>query len=326
MKDQGEHKVRPYKKRGPPEMGEIMRIEKLFVYAVIFGIVALANFAGAEPQPQTGAVIRLWQGDAPGAQGTADEDIPTLTVFLPPPDKANGASVVVSAPAADITAWPHTRENPSPNGSNSIGVSGFVLKYRLGPKYHHPVMMEDVNRAIRMVRSHAREWSLDPARIGVLGFSAGGHLASTAVTHFDSGRPDSQDSIEQASSRPDFGVLIYPVITMTDPYTHRGSRTNLLGKEPPQDLIDLMSSEKQVTDKTPPCFLVHSATDGAVPIQNSLMFVEACLKQKVPVELHMFDHGPHGFGLGGNDPALSQWPVFCEKWMNSHAWLKAREK
>lgn len=302
-----------------------MGIRKRLIGGIICGIAAWATLASADSPPQTGTVIRLWQGDAPGAQGTADEDIPTLTVYLPPPEKANGASVVVCPGGGYHGLAPHEGK-PVAEWLNTIGVSGFVLKYRLGPKYHHPVMMEDVNRAIRMVRSHAKEWSLDPARIGVLGFSAGGHLASTAVTHFDAGKPDSQDPVEQVSSRPDFGVLIYPVITMTDPYTHRGSRTNLLGKEPPQDLIDLMSSEKQVTEKTPPCFLVHSAVDGVVPIQDSLMFVEACLKNKVPVELHMFDHGPHGFGLGGNDPVLSQWPGLCEKWMGFHGWLKTTGK
>jgi acetyl esterase/lipase len=184
-------------------------------------------------------------------------------------------------------------------------------------------MMEDVNRAIRTVRGHAKEWNLDPDRIGVIGFSAGGHLASTAVTHFDDGKPDAADAVERVSSRPDFGIMIYPVITMTDPFAHAGSRRNLLGLNPPPELIDLMSSEKQVTDKTPPCFLVHTSTDTVVPLQNSLMFVEAMKEHHRPVELHVFDHGAHGFGLGGSDPTLSRWPGLCDKWMAEHGWLKS---
>lgn len=272
------------------------------------------------PPTDARTVLRLWKGDAPGAQGTADADIPTLTLFVPDPAKANGAAVVV-CPGGGYHGLAAHEGKPVAEWLNTLGVTAFVLKYRLGPKYHHPVEMEDVNRAIRTVRARSAEWKLDPKRIGVLGFSAGGHLASTAVTHFDDGKPDADDPIERASSRPDFGVLIYPVITMTDPFAHHGSRTNLLGDSPSDELIELMSNEKQVTDKTPPCFLVHTATDKVVPFQNSLMFAEAMQKHRIPVELHVFDHGAHGFGLGGKDPILSEWPALCAKWMQSHGWL-----
>lgn len=280
---------------------------------------------GAEPPAATRApiVVRLWEGDAPGAQGTADADIPTLTVFLPA-ERANGAAVVV-CPGGGYGGLAAHEGKPVAEWLNGVGVTGFVLKYRLGPRYHHPVMMQDVNRAIRLVRARAAEWNLDPSRVGVLGFSAGGHLASTAVTHFDDGKPDATDPIDRASSRPDFGVLIYPVITMTDPYTHHGSRTKLLGDAPAPELVDLMSNEKQVTDKTPPCFLVHTSTDTAVPFQNSLMFAEALQKHHVPVELHVFDHGAHGFGLGTKDPVLGRWPELCARWMEFHGWLKAAQ-
>lgn len=288
---------------------------------IVAAAPALAQPAPATRSADANAVLRLWQGDAPGAQGNADADIPTLTVFLPDPAKANGAAVVV-CPGGGYHALAAHEGKPVARWLNTLGVTAFVLKYRLGPKYHHPIERGDVSRAIRTVRARAAEWKLDPKRIGVLGFSAGGHLASTAVTHFDDGKPDAEDPIERASSRPDFGVLIYPVITMTDPFTHHGSRTNLLGDSPSDELVDLMSNEKQVSDKTPPCFLVHTATDKVVPFQNSLMFAEAMQKHHVPVELHVFDHGAHGFGLGGKDPVLSEWPGLCAKWMESHGWLK----
>ena len=283
-------------------------------------MAASAYAADAPPLPDTGTVIRLWSGDAPGAQGNADADVPTLTVYRA--NKPNGASVVVCPGGGYHGLAPHEGK-PVAEWLNEIGVTGFVLKYRLGPKYHHPVMMDDVNRAIRTVRANAANWQLDSHRIGVLGFSAGGHLASTAVTHFDDGKEDADDAAERVSSRPDFGVLIYPVITMTEPFVHKGSRTNLLGESPSDELIELLSNEKQVTDKTPPCFLVHSSSDTVVPFQNSLMFAEALAKHHVPVELHVFDHGAHGFGLGGKDESLSQWPDLCAAWMDHHGWLDA---
>jgi acetyl esterase/lipase len=266
-------------------------------------------------------VVRLWEGEAPGAVGTDDRDIPTLSVFRPEEDKANGAAVVV-CPGGGYGGLAEHEGKPVAEWLNSIGVTGLVLKYRLGPRYHHPAMMNDVNRAVRLVRARAEEWKLDPKRIGVLGFSAGGHLTSTAVTHFDGGDESAKDPVERVSCRPDFGILIYPVITLEGPYVHVGSRRNLLGADASPDLVEFMSSEKQVTDKTPPCFLVHTATDTGVPFQNSLLFAEALRAHGVPVELHVFDHGPHGFGLGKNDEVLKTWPKLCETWMRGHGWLK----
>lgn len=265
--------------------------------------------------------IRLWRDEAPGAIGSDDADIPTITVFRPAAGKMNGAAVVI-CPGGGYQALAFHEGQPVAEWLNTLGVTGVVLKYRLGPRYHHPAMLNDVSRAIRYVRSHAAEWKLDPDRIGVLGFSAGGHLASTAVTHFDDGNPDASDPIDRAGSRPNFGVLIYPVITLDGSSAHSGSRKNLLGDDPSPELVDSLSNEKQVTDKTPPCFLVHTSTDTAVPIENSILFVQALQKHHVPVELHIFDHGPHGFGLGGNDPTLKQWPTLCARWMDSHGWLK----
>ena len=270
-------------------------------------------------------IIRLWDGDAPGALGTQDRDIPTLSIFRPDPDNSTGTAVII-CPGGGYGALADHEGKPVAEWLNSLGVTGLVLKYRLGPRYHHPVMMFDVNRAVRLTRSRAEDWKLDPAHIGVLGFSAGGHLTSTAVTHFDSGDESASDPVDRVSSRPDFGILIYPVITLEPPYAHMGSRRNLLGPDASPDVLDLMSNEKQVTDKTPPCFLIHTATDTVVPFQNSLMFAQALRAHKVPVELHIFDHGPHGFGLGKNDPVLKTWPTLCESWMRYHGWLKKPDK
>ena len=271
------------------------------------------------------AVVRLWEGDGPGTKGNEDRDIPTLTIFKPEAGKANGAAVVICPGGGYGGLAPHEGK-PVAEWLNHIGVTGLVLKYRLGPRYHHPAMLNDVNRAVRMVRSHAEEWKINPQRIGVLGFSAGGHLTSTAVTHFDAGDENAPDPVDRVSSRPDFGVLIYPVITFEGPYAHAGSRRNLLGDEPSPELVELLSNEKQVTEKTPPCFLVHTSTDRGVPFQNSLMFADALRKHKVPVELHVFDHGDHGFGLGLTNPGLRQWPDLCAKWMEYHGWLKPPEQ
>lgn len=290
--------------------------------ALLCATAALVKARESKPdmhEPHEKSVIRLWESDAPGAQGKEDADIPTLTIFRP--ERPNGAAVVV-CPGGGYGGLAAHEGKPVAQWLNTLDVTGLVLKYRLGPKYHHPVEMGDVLRAIRLVRSHATDWKIDPRRIGVLGFSAGGHLASTAVTHFDAGNPDTADPIDRVSSRPDFGVLIYPVITLEGPKTHVGSRRNLLGDSPSQELLDLLSNQKQVTDQTPPCFLVHSSADRVVPFENSLMFAEALARHHVPVELHVFDHGPHGFGLGGDDPVLNQWPALCARWMQFHGWLK----
>jgi len=195
------------------------------------------------------------------------------------------------------------------------------VKYRLGPAYHHPTMIGDAQRAIRIARARAAEWNVDPRRLGIIGFSAGGHLASTAGTHFDAGNSASTDPIERASSRPDFELLIYPVITMRDSVTHGGSRLNLLGKQPTPELVQLLSNELQVTRETPPTFLVHSTDDRTVPVQNSLLFYEALKRNGVPVEMHVFEHGGHGYGMAPKDPALAIWTALCENWMRRHGWL-----
>jgi acetyl esterase/lipase len=201
---------------------------------------------------------------------------------------------------------------------NSLGVAGFILKYRhrnSGAGYGHPAPLQDAQRAVSMVRSRASEWNINPNRIGILGFSAGGHLASTAGTHFHKGSKDAKVSIDRVSSRPDFMILIYPVISLTEWFTHGGSSRNLLGDNPDKKLVENLSNEKQVTSETPPTFLVHTYEDKGVPAEHSIYFYLALRKAKVPAEMHIYQKGPHGFGLGKKHGAVSSWSVRCAEWM-----------
>jgi len=270
----------------------------------------------SSPQSEIRNPIVLWPAGAPGAVGSDPVDVPTLTPFLLPKEKATGAAVIV-LPGGGYTHLADHEGRPVAEWLNSIGITSFVLKYRIGPRYHHPAPLEDAARAIRTVRARAREWNIDPERIGILGFSAGGHLASTIGTHFDSGKVETLDPIERASSRPDLMILIYPVITM-GPQGHAGSRKSLLGPDPSPELVALLSNEAQVTKETPPTFLVHTMTDAAVPVENSLMFVSALRKAGVPFELHLYERGPHGFGLADKDPVLASWPDRCADWLRIH--------
>jgi acetyl esterase/lipase len=186
------------------------------------------------------------------------------------------------------------------------------------------VPLLDAQRAIRLVRARAAEWGVDPSRVGILGFSAGGHLASTAATHFDDGRPDAIDPVERQGSRPDFAVLAYPVVSLFDPPAHASSRRNLLGEPPDPALVELLSNERQVTPRTPPTFLFHTADDASVPAQNSVSFFEALRKAGVAAELHVFAHGKHGVGLAADDRALSAWPRLCAAWMEGLGLLKPK--
>jgi acetyl esterase/lipase len=248
----------------------------------------------------------LWPDGAPGAVGKQDEDRPTLTIYLPPADRASGSGVVICPGGAyahlsmdkegsDVAAW-----------LNERGLAGFVLKYRLGPRYHHPAPLDDAHRAIRYVREHAAELRVKANRIGIWGFSAGGHLAATAATHFDSG------------TRPDFVILAYPVITLEPPYAHQGSRKNLLGAEPDPKLVRNLSNDTQVTAETPPTFLFHTDGDKGVPAENSVLFYLALRKAGVPAELHIYERGPHGVGLAPKDPVLSSWPERLADWLKLH--------
>ena len=281
----------------------------------VFSLLLLFVCAGSTKASPEIAIV-LWPNGAPGAVGNAPTDIPTLTPYLATKGKATGAAVIVCPGGAYGHLADH-EGGPVAEWLNSIGVSAFVLKYRLGPTYHHPAPLQDAARAIRTVRARAKEWGLDPQRIGILGFSAGGHLAATAGTHFTSGQSDASDPIERVSSRPNLMILVYPVITMRDS-THSGSRKNLLGEQPSADLVTLLSNEEQVTKETPPTFLVHTMTDAAVPVENSMMFAAALRKAGVPFEFHLYERGPHGFGLGTKDPILATWPGRCADWLRVH--------
>jgi acetyl esterase/lipase len=290
-------------------------------------VAALTLLAGAfaplHAQALTGetTVLPLYDGRVPGGLGSEEEDLPTLTVYLPPAGTATGAAVVIF-PGGGYGHLATEKEGAVPaRWLNGLGVAAFVVRYRLGPKYHHPAMLWDAQRAIRAVRARAGEWGVDPGRIGVLGFSAGGHLASTAATHFDAGAPGATDAVERVGSRPDFAILVYPVITMQESHTHRRSRENLLGTDPSPELLRLLSNETQVTAETPPTFLVTTTDDASVPVENSLLFFQALRSAGVPAELHVFRTGRHGFGLAPDDPVLAAWLQLCEAWLRSGGWL-----
>jgi acetyl esterase/lipase len=264
----------------------------------------------------------LWSDGAPGALGSADEDKPSLTPHIVAAARATGTAVIV-CPGGSYAHLSMDKEGEQVAvWLNSIGVSAFVLKYRLGPRYHHPIELGDAQRAIRTVRYKAAEYHIDAGRVGIMGFSAGGHLAATAGTHYDSGKADAADPIDRMNSKPDFLVLCYPVITFHDPYAHTGSRTMLLGNTPDPALVDNLSNETQVNAQTPPTFLFHTANDRTVPVENSIQFFSALHKAGVPAEMHIYENGPHGVGLAPTDATLSSWPSRLEAWMRGRGLLK----
>jgi acetyl esterase/lipase len=280
--------------------------------ATLFALILSNVTTEAQQNVSAREVVPLWSNGAPGAVGTNPEDIPTLTLYFPK-EKSNGAAVIV-CPGGGYSHLANHEGSPVAEWLNSLGITAFVLKYRLGPRYHHPAPLQDAARAIRTVRSRASEWKLDPKRIGILGFSAGGHVASTAGTHFDSGNMSATDPVDRLSSRPDLMILIYPVVTM-GPLTHGGSKRLLIGENAPAEMIKLLSNEEQVTKETPPVFLVHTANDSAVPVENSMNLAAALRRSGVPFEIHIYERGRHGFGLGANDPVLSTWPARCADWL-----------
>ncbi len=282
---------------------------------VVVGLIASGHAADLE-------VLPLWPDRAPDAKGTSENDIPTLTITLPPEDKANGAAVIVCPgggygglafgyEGVDVGKW-----------LNDHGVAAFVLKYRhRGTGYGHPTPLNDAQRAIRLVRAEAQKYGVDPKRIGILGFSAGGHLASTAATHFNVGDRQAKDPIDRVSSRPDFAILCYPVISFSTQHTHKGSRKNLLGENPDPKLVEHYSSELQVTSETPPTFLWHTDGDQGVVPENSVLFYLALRKAGVPAELHIYEQGRHGLGLAAGAIGAESWPEQCLAWMRGRGLL-----
>ena len=261
-----------------------------------------------------GKTILLWPNGAPKAVGKTPEDTPTLTIFLPPGNTTNTGVIIAPGGGYSHLSMQHEGEDVA-HWLNAHGVAAFVLKYRLGPVYHHPIELGDAQRALRLVRLNAKDYGLAPDHIGMWGFSAGGHLAATAGTHFDSGMAASPDPIERVSCRPDFLILAYPVITLLQPNVHGSSRKFLLGDDPAQTLLASLSDETQVTKDTPPTFIFATTDDGVVPVMNSVAFYAALVKAGVSAEMHLFQHGNHGVGLAAGNPQLNIWPELLLKWM-----------
>lgn len=293
---------------------------RMFVFSMAMaGILMSMEIFPAKAQiaknPVPSAEFPLWAGGAPGALGREAKDIPTLTPYFAPSGKATGASIIICPGGGYAMLAPHEGSGYA-IWLNEQGITAFVLKYRLGSNgYRHPAMMQDVQRAIRYVRANAVQWGLDPKRIGVMGSSAGGHLASTALTHFDSGSSAAPDPVDRVSSRPDFGILCYPVITM-GPNTHSGSRDLLLGNNPDPELVEFLSNEKQVKNDTPPVFLFHTFEDSAVKVENTLDFAAALRQHGVPFSLHIYPKGSHGMGLGDGHP----WTNECALWLKEQGY------
>jgi acetyl esterase/lipase len=294
--------------------------------ALAIALVGIHFVRGGVSAP---SVERLWEGNAPQSVGTSDEDVPSVSVFVPPKWHAAGAGIVICPGGAYKLLMSSYEGDDIARWLNSFGVAAFVLKYRIAPRYHYPAPALDAERAIRYVRHNAARFGIRPDRVGIIGFSAGGHLASTVLTHFNPGAPGSLDPVERESSRPDFGLLAYSIITLRAPWTHTESVQNLLGSNPDPALIDELSNDLHVTSATPPTFLFHTGEDSAVPPENSILFYSALRRAGVSAELHVFSVGPHGVGLANGHgkaprvPALLGWPLFAEEWL-TRQWTPQR--
>jgi acetyl esterase/lipase len=267
--------------------------------------------------------IPLWPAGAPGALGHSTNDLPTLTPYVPDATNATGAALVICPGGGYQHLAPH-EGNDYALWLNQHGVTCFVLKYRLGANgYRHPAMLNDAARAVRWVRAHADEFKVDAHRVGIMGSSAGGHLAATLLTHFDAGDTNSTDAVERQSSRPDLGILCYPVITMGE-FAHKGSRDNLLGTHAPPKLVKLLSNELQVRTNTPSCFLWTTFEDKTVPMENTMLFAEALRKNQVPFDLHVYQKGGHGMGLKDKLPFAQPhpWAGDCLFWLKERGFVK----
>lgn len=288
------------------------------LYSLWFSSLLMAvPLAADEPQR-----IILWPDGAPGALGTEEADIPTLTVYRPADEKHNGSALLV-CPGGGYRHLAVDHEGRQiAEWANRMGTTAFVLRYRLGPRYRHPAPLDDASQAMRWIRHQAETWRIDPRRVAVIGFSAGGHLASTLSTHYEPGDPAADDPLRRQSTRPDLAILCYPVITLSGPAAHAGSRRNLLGDDPPAELIAALSNERQVNAQTPPTFLFHTVSDAVVPVENSLLYFQSLRAAGVPAEMHLYERGRHGVGLAQSDPALAGWPEQCRQWLALHGFFK----
>jgi acetyl esterase/lipase len=271
--------------------------------------------------------IKLWPNGAPGQKGDTAWDVPRVEAYEAPKDKANGGAVLV-CPGGGYGGLAADHEGKQvAQFFNSFGVTAFVLSYRLGSHgYHHPIELNDAKRGMRWIRTNAAQYGIDPQRIGVIGFSAGGHLASTLATLFDDGDSSAADVIDRASSRPDWACLCYPVISMIEPFMHRGSRKNLLGPDDNDENGTKMSSERNVTDRTPPTFIFQTDEDSGVPAENAVSFYLALRKHKIPAEMHIYQHGPHGVGLMQGDPILGTWGGHLHDWLRVNGFLSTAKR
>jgi acetyl esterase/lipase len=280
---------------------------------VVVSLAAPCQAAGPDPIP-------LWPQGAPAAKGTEPADVPMIRVYPADPAQATGCCVVVLPGGGYARLATDHEGHQVATWLNSIGVTAAVVTYRLAP-YRHPVPLQDAQRGIRYIRAHAEELKVDPHRVGIMGFSAGGHLASTVSTHFDAGDPDNSDPVAKQSSRPDFSILGYPVINLKESFTHGGSRKNLLGDNPDPALVENLSNDLQVTRETPPTFIFHTSEDKAVPVENALVYFSALRKNGVPAEMHIYQKGPHGVGLAPGDPILKTWKDRLADWLKTNGFL-----
>ena len=285
---------------------------------LFIALLLISGYADAD-QPES---IRLWAGQAPESLGDDEKDRPAILKFTPAAaDSTDTAIVIFPGGGYGHLAMDHEGHQIA-NWLSQNGVHAFICDYRhKGKGYRHPAPMLDAKRAIRTVRSKATELGFDPGKIGVLGFSAGGHLASTVATHFDLGDASSNDIIERQSSRPDFAILCYPVIAMGTPFSHKGSRRNLFGKEASDETDRMFSNHLHVNKNTPPTFLWHCSDDTTVPVENSIVFYQALVSSGVPAELHVYEKGGHGIGLAAGKSGAENWSDACISWLRARQLL-----
>lgn len=290
-----------------------LKLLTVFVFFIPFDNLLADELPSIEKQR-----IELYSGSVPGQLQKGDGHDPHGLLYLPKRDSnTDPISLIVVVPGGGYGGLAMDHEGfQIAKWCNENGMGALICVYRhRGAGYSHPIPLQDAQRAIRLVRHNAKQWHIDPNHIGIIGFSAGGHLTSTVSTHFDSGNAEATDPVEKESSRPDAAILCYPVIGMGKPYTHAGSQRNLLGENPDPELVASLSNEDRVTAETPPSFLLHTQEDKVVTVENSLVYYAALAKHGVPSALHVFPKGPHGIGLSKKLPESSQWPSLCLDWL-----------
>lgn len=293
-------------------------MQRSSILLLLSATITFAQTPDPTVQPRT---IPLWENGAPGALGNEDADQPTLTVYSALPRQASGTAVIVAPGGGYVRLAMNHEGRQVANWLNALGVTAFVLKYRLAPRYHYPIQLGDAQRAIRLVRARAEEFGVAPDRIGMMGFSAGGHLTATAGTHFDAGNPGAADPIDRLSSRPDFLILGYALISLAGIPRDNSLTKTFFGDNADPKAFDEVSDELHVTPQTPPTFLFATNEDKTVPAENSVSFYLALRKARVPAEMHIFEKGPHGVGLDLQDPVLGQWPALLANWLRGRGLL-----